>query len=531
MATTHSDHAFLPEERPLFPGSPYTPAHPEARRIGYLCSAVAVGILATVGNALVTVNISPLAGGLGLYVAQANWLPAIFVAMNASANLLLIRARTQFGIPLVTRSAVGLYIAMALLQFIVPGFASAVAIRAAAGIAAAGLTTLTVYYMIQALPATKRGAAIALGITIPQLGTPLARLVPVELLAQDGWFGLHMLELAFALLALAASVLMPLPPSDRSKAFRKLDLVTIALLMPAFVLLCATLNLGRTLWWFDTPWLGWMLAGSVVLFAAAALVERGREQPLLHLDWISSRDILRFATVAVLVRIALAEQTYGAVGLLTSGGLNNDQLRVLFLFVLMAMVLGGLVAALTATPDRLRFLVMTAALCIAAGAWLDSDASNVTRPPQLYLSQALIGFGTCLFLGPGLLFGFLQMMQRGPAFLVSFFVLFSTTQNIGGLAGSALLGTMQTFWTRRHAEVLAEQLVVSDPRVAAQLQQSASLLNQAIQREANILAYNNVFGFVALLGVLTAAYLAFRIVVVARARRATAATAGMETAT
>jgi hypothetical protein len=278
--------------------------------------------------------------------------------------------------------------------------------------------------------------------------------VPVELLARDGWFGLHLLELAIALLALVASSVMPLPPSDRSKAFAKMDLVTVALLMPAITLLCATLNLGRTLWWFDTPWLGWMLAGSVVLFAAAVLVERGRERPLLHLDWISSRDILRFAMVALLVRIALAEQTYGAVGLLTSGGLNNDQLRVLFLFVSFATACGALVAAATVAPPRLPYLVMTAALCIAAGAWLDSDASNLTRPPQLYLSQSLIGFGTCLFIGPALLFGFLRMLQRGPDFLVSFVVLFSTTQNVGGLAGSALLGTLQTLWTRRHAEVL-----------------------------------------------------------------------------
>src|SRR6478735_7871232 len=522
MATTHSDHAFLPEERPLFPGSPYTPAHPTARRIGYLCSAVAVGILGMLGNAMVTVNISPLAGGIGLYVAQANWLPAVFVAMNASANLLLILARVQFGIPFVTRTLVFAYIAMALLQFVVPGFASAVAVRAAAGFAAAGLSTITLYFMVQALPAARRGSALALGIMVPQLSTPLARLVPVELLARDGWFGLHLLELAIALLALVASSAMPLPPSDRSKAFAKMDLVTVALLMPAITLLCATLNLGRTLWWFDTPWLGWMLAGSVVLFAAAVLVERGRERPLLHLDWISSRDILRFAMVAMLVRIALAEQTYGAVGLLTSGGLNNDQLRVLFVFVSFATACGALVAAATVAPDRLRYLVMTAALCIAAGAWLDSDASNLTRPPQLYLSQSLIGFGTCLFIGPALLFGFLQMMQRGPDFLVSFVVLFSTTQNIGGLAGSALLGTLQTLWTRRHAEVLAEQLVASDPRVIAQLQQSASLLNQAIQREAGILAFNNVFGFVALLGILTAAYLAFRIVSLERARRVAA---------
>ena len=50
--------------------------------------------------------------------------------------------------------------------------------------------------------------------------------------------------------------------------------------------------------------------------------------------------ILRFAAVALLVRMALAEQTYGSVGLLASSGLNNEQLRTLFLIVLGAMLLG-----------------------------------------------------------------------------------------------------------------------------------------------------------------------------------------------
>ena len=83
-------------------------------------------------------NIPNLAGALGVYQAQAKrLLPAAYVAMNASANLLLIKARQQFGIPAVTFSLLIAYAAAGLLQFAVPGFAAAVLIRAVSGMTAA----------------------------------------------------------------------------------------------------------------------------------------------------------------------------------------------------------------------------------------------------------------------------------------------------------------------------------------------------------------------------------------------------------
>ena len=67
---------------------------------------------------------------------------------------------------------------------------------------------------------------------------------------------------------------------------------------------------------------------------------------------MGSAGILRFAAVALLVRIALAEQTYGSVGLLASSGLNNEQLRTLFAIVAGAMLLGIATAALTLRPQH-----------------------------------------------------------------------------------------------------------------------------------------------------------------------------------
>lgn len=383
------EYIFQPEERPTFPGSPYAPAHSTKHRLGYAAIAILVATTASLGNALVTVNINNLSGALGVYLEEATLLIPIYIGMNASANLLLIKARMRFGIPAVTHTLLIAYALAAAFQIIVPGYASAIIIRAVNGVVAAALTTLTIYNLLQVFPIKLRPLALLLGISLPQLASPVARLFPVEMLALQSWQGLHLIELGLALLTLAAIKALPLPPSEISHPFEPLDFLSIGLFAPALMLLCCVLGVGRIVWWLDTPWVGWALAASVLLFAAGLLIEHYRKSPLLQTRWIGTVEILRFAVIALMVRVALAEQTYGSVGLLTSGGLNNDQLHILFLFVILGMVLGIAAAIVTLAPSRLAAQVMVASLVIAIGAWMDSTATNLTRPNELYLSQAL----------------------------------------------------------------------------------------------------------------------------------------------
>lgn len=535
--TAAAPYDYAADERPIMPGSPYSPRHTPRRRVGYAAVAVLLALVATLGNSLVTVNIPSLAGALGVSLAEASLLPAVYVAMNVCSNLLLIKARQQFGIPAITNTLLGLYAAAALLQAVFPGFGMAVLVRAVSGMSAAGLVTMTIYYLLQVAPPAQRAAALVIGISLTQFGSPIARLLPVEALALGGWHGLGLLEAGLALAALAAMLALPLPPSDRSPAFEPLDFVSVALFVPAISLICAVLGLGRVLWWTDTPWLGAALALAIPLLVAALVFEHYRARPLIHTRWIGALDIARFALVALLVRLALAEQTYGAVGLLTSAGLINEQLRALFGVVILAMGLGLGVTLATITPARIPYLVIAATLFIALGAGLDAQATNLTRPAQLMWSQGFIAFGSALFIGPALAYGFLRMLERGPTHLVTFIVLFGATQNLGGLAGAALLGSYQVIAARGHAAALAERVLPMDPAVAARLQagaqslagvladpvartaQGGRALAQALTREANILAFNDVFRLVAVLSLLTALYVTYILIFNAVRRR------------
>src|ERR1700683_2624563 len=296
MAVTNTPvDQFAPAERPAFPGSPFTPWLPVWHRVAYAGVGVLTGLCSTFGNALVNVNVANISGSLGLYVAQASWLPAIYVAMNASANLTLIKARAQFGIPAVMYVLLLAYALTGVVQFGAPGFAAAALVRAVDGMMAAALVTISVYYWVQVLPSKLRPLAQVIGVGLPQLGNPLARLIPVEMLAVDHWRGLHLIELAIALTVFAAIFAFPLPPTERTKAFEPLDLVTISLVVPGMLLLCGVLGVGRVLWWNDTPWLGWAIVVAVPLIGIALLIETHRARPLIQIGWLSSVDILRFA--------------------------------------------------------------------------------------------------------------------------------------------------------------------------------------------------------------------------------------------
>ncbi|MEP9358291.1 MFS transporter [Sphingomonas sp. KR3-1] len=504
-----------PHERSPMPGSPPTPWHPPARRIAYFSVAVLVILSGSLGNAIVTANLTSLQGSLGLYSAEIQWLPTVYVMTNVCANLVLIKFRQQFGIRLFTQIFLATFAITTGAHLFVHSFATAVAVRAISGIAAAACSTVGLLYMIQAWTPEHRLKGLVVAISLSQIAVPLARLFPSEAFEPDRWQTMYLFELGLALFCLAGVRLLVLPPVERLKAFEPLDFVTFPIFATGMALLCAVLGLGRTLWWFEAPWIAPALIGAIVLLPIAWLIEHHRARPLLNTRWLGSRDIIRFALVSILVRVVLSEQTIGASGLLSVVGMGNDQMRMLYLVVLLATLAGIAIGALTIDPNFLGGPILVALALIALGAWLDSDSTNLIRPHDMYFSQALLGFASALFIGPAMLIGLTRALREGPTHFVSFSALFGITQNLGGLFGSAMLGTFQVIRERAHSNAIVAGLTNDDPLVTQRIQQyagaygkvlvdpglrqaeGASLLSQTVTREANILAYNDTFLLIA----------------------------------
>jgi MFS family permease len=520
MNDKYKPHDWAPHERPSIPGSPSTPLHSTPKRLAFLVVGVIVALTGGLGNALVVANLQYLQGPLGATQAEIAWLPAAFVMTNVSMNLLLVKFRQQFGLRAFTEVFLVLYALVTFAHLFVNDINSAIAVRAAHGMVGAALSSLGLYYTIQAFPQKWRMKALVLGLGTAQLATPLARLVSEDLLQIAEWRGLYLFELGMCLLSLGCVLILKLPPGDRFKTFEKLDFLTFALLASGFAALCAALSLGRIEWWLEEPWIGIALAFSIATICAGLAIEHNRTRPLLITRWLGSGRMVRFALGVLLTRIVLSEQATGAVGFLQGLNQGSEQLHTLYFFMLLGSVAGLVVSALTINPQHLFKPLIIALALMAIGSGMDSFSTSLTRAPQMYFSQFLLAFGGTFFLGPTLVLGMSGVLSN-PRNMVSFSVLFGITQNVGSLIGSALLGTFQVWREKFHSAHIVEHVTLLNPQVQSRLQSSSGSLISAIAdpssrtgqgirtlataatREANTLAYNDVFMLIALIAVLT----------------------------
>ncbi|UFN51065.1 MFS transporter [Roseomonas sp. OT10] len=482
------------------------------------------------GMNLVTTNTSQIQGALGATLTETSWLIAAYMAPNASLTLLLTKIRTQFGLRRFAEWAIVIFAAASLLHLVARDLNSALLVRFLAGAAAAPLSTLGFLYMLEAFsPAKRLSWGLSLALTCSAATPSLARLLSPALLDLSPWPGFFGMEVGLALMALAVVYLLPLAPVPHAKVLHPLDFVSYPLIALGFGLLTVVLTLGRYVWWSEAPWIGLCLAVAVLALALAGAIEVNREAPLLNLHWLFSPEMIRFTVTLLVFRLVLAEQSAGAVGLFQTLGLLNEQSRLLFGLVLLSSVAGGLCCGLVMRHDRIPALQAVALSCIAVGAFMDGHATSLTRPGDMLLSQSLIAFGGALFLPPAMLDGLTRTMRRGATYMTSFLGIFLFTQNIGGQLGSAAFGTAVILREKFHSSQLVEHLTLADPVVAARVRQLAaayghvltdgrllnaeglSLLSQQATREANILAYNDVFLMISALAAGALAILLLRI--------------------
>jgi MFS family permease len=509
-----------PHERPTLPGSPSTPLHPTPKRLAYALVGLLVAVTGGLGNSLVIANLPYLQGALGATTAEMAWLPAAYVMTNVSMNLLLVKFRQQFGLRAFTEVFLALYALVTFGHLFVNDLNSAIAVRAAHGMVGAALNSLGLYYMVQAFPAKWRLKALVLGLGTSQLALPLARLFSEDLLQIAEWRGLYLFELGMALLSLGCVLLLKLPPGDRFKAFEKLDFLTFTLLASGVALLCAVLSLGRIDWWLEAPWIGVASAASIVLILAGLAIEHNRLNPMLMTRWLGSGVMIRLALAVILIRMVTSEQSTGAVGFMQALNMSSQQMHSLYVVMLVGSIAGLASSALSINPAHLFMPLIISLVLMAGGSVMDSYSNNLTRPQNLYFSQFLLAFGSTFFLGPTMVLGVRNVLTN-PQNLVSFSVLFGICQNLGGLIGAAVLGTFQVVREKFHSSHLVENLSLFDPRVAARVDSGGSAVGSLIAdpglrhvqgirslataatREANVLAYNDVFMLIAVIAVVT----------------------------
>jgi MFS family permease len=478
----------------------------------YMFTSLLLAITQGLGMNFVSTNVLQIQGSLGATTAEASWLTAAYMAPNVSIALLLIKIRAQFGLRRFAEIGILLFIPVAMMHLFVADLQSAIVVRFFSGIAASPLSSLAFLYMLEAFGPDRR-LTLGLGLAMmnQNLAMPLARIVSPGLLDIGLSHRLYMVEIALAAICFALVYLLPLTAPPRAKVIERLDILSYGLIAIGFGLTAVVLAVGRYYWWLEAPWLGWMLVAAVVAVTAVVVIELHRANPLIDIRWLASRDVVTFAVTILLIRLLLSVQNVGTSGFFQVVNVANEQTVRLYAWVLLVTVATGLLCAFLLKPGRVSYFHMAALACLAVGAGLESQATNLTRPQDLWFSQGLIAASLALFMPPTMMAGMIHVVPRGLKYILSFFVIFLMTQSLGSLLGSAFFGTFVTIREKFHSHQMVEQILLTDPLVAARVSQlgqaygrvltdpgllraeGLATLARQVTREANILAYNDAY--------------------------------------
>ncbi|MEZ0171550.1 MFS transporter [Microvirga sp. TS319] len=511
---------------------------PAYRAALYFITSVLLSLTQGLGMNLITANLPQIQGSLGATTNESMWLVAAYLAPNVSLSVILIKVRNQYGLRRFAELGILGFVLVAAMHLFVSDMQSALIVRFFSGIVASPMSSLAFFYMLEPLPQAKKlGLGLSLALTNTTLGAPIARLVAPGLLEIGQWHGLYLLEAGLAMMAFAGVYTLPLTAPPRAKVLHWLDFVSYIFLAIGFGLTAMGLTVGRFYWWFEAPWLGAMFACAIAALTVAVLIELNRESPFLDIRWLTSKQTLHLAGVLLLFRFALSEQTSGAYAFFQALGLQNEQLGTLAWVILAGGMAGGVACAAFLKPGREPLLHMLALCFLTIGAYMDSQATNLTRPEEMYVSQALIAAAGTLFLPPAMAAGMVSALQKGPNYILSFIVVFLATQSLGGALGSAALGTFVTWREKFHSAALVEHITLTNPVVAQRISQLSgaygrvltdksllnaeglALLSQQATKEAYVLAYNDVFLVISVLSGVALAILAIHLAILSIGRR------------
>ncbi|WP_325063794.1 MFS transporter [Pseudoblastomonas halimionae] len=513
-------YRFKPHEMPILPGSPANPDHPGRRRAAYLAIGVSMGLIGGSQNGFLLANSAALQAEFAITPVELGWLTVAFYTTYACMSMMLFRVRQEFGIQPFVRWAMAALVAANFVQMLEPGYYPELAARAVAGITASGLSALAIYYLMQGLPAAMRVAGLVISIGLSQIAIPLTRAISPALLVDGDMGNIFEFQFALSLLGLGMVYLLRLPPGVRKNTFEKLDIPSFGLFIVGVGALCAFLIQGRIQWW-DTPWLGYALVVAIIGIGGCLLIEAHRKSPMLDLSWLSSRAILKLAIVGATVRVLVAEQGFGATGMFTTLGLGGQQLASYFWILAGATMGGMLLSVIRLDPKDLTRPVLFAVLVICIAAFLDTRSGVMSRPQDLYFTQAAIAFAAVFSMGPIMMEGMLRALTAGPSYVISFIAIFSLSQSIGGLGGIAILSAFHKVRVKTHMIDAGSTLTMGNPQLAEAManagrgvaatqadpvlrqQAAASSISQEIGREAAVLAFNDVFFLIGTLAAIT----------------------------
>jgi DHA2 family multidrug resistance protein len=355
--------------------------------------------IATLNSRLISVGLPDLRGALGLGFDEASWIPTALNMAMMFSGVSVVFLNVLYGPRRILLPAAALFVgASALLPF-APEFRVMLALLVIAGIASGTFYSLTLTFVLTALP--KR-------LIIFGIAAYAADIVFVSNFASavEGWYVDH---LSWRWIFWNAALFTPLMmlcvyfgiPRQRLPAGPRPNWRGFAYFSLGFSLLYAALDQGERLDWLNSGVIVALLAAGIFLVAAACIRRILEPNPTLKLSFLNRRNIIILALsifVFKFVHLATVVLVPGFLGNIQ--GYRPTEVGQALAWVAAPMFAVVWVVAVMVIHTNSRLILIFGLTTVAVASWIYSHVDTSWAGNSFEMTELLLSAGlACTYIG------------------------------------------------------------------------------------------------------------------------------------
>jgi DHA2 family multidrug resistance protein len=480
--------------------------------------------IATLNARLISIGLADLRGALGLGFDEASWIPTVLNMAMMFSGVFVVFLNALYGPRRILLPAAGIFTVVSVLLPFAPGFRAMLTLLAIAGLASGTFYSLTLTFVLTALP--KR-------LIIFGIAAYAADIVFMSNVASaiEGWYAEN---LSWHWIFWNAALFTPLMMICVFLGIPQRPIAEIRPSWRGFVyfssgasLLYGALDQGERLNWLNSGVVAAMLVAGLFLWGAAWLRRIRQPNPTLDLAFLNRRNIIILALSIFVFRFV-----HLATIVLVPGFLGNVQrYRALetghaLAWVALPMFAVVWLVALLVVHTTSRLILAVGFAAIALGCWMCAHVDSSWAGNSFRFIELLLAAGfACAYIG---MVGsiVLEALEAGAltsaAKAATFSGFMHLVRILGGAVGVAAMTRFLTVRERFHSNLLGLHVQSGDWLTEERLRmlsaglvgnstgpeeaqhRAAGLLSQQVRAQAYTLASSDAF---LLIGWVVAGYL------------------------
>jgi DHA2 family multidrug resistance protein len=468
-------------------------------------------------TSIANIALPHIAGSLSATTDEATWVLTSYLVSNAIILPMTGWLGNYFGRKRVLLSCVMLFTFASVLCGLAWDLPTLILARIFQGIGGGAMVPIAQAVLLESFPMNKRGSAMAMfamGVVVaPILGPTLGGWITDNY----SWRWIFYINVPFGIAAVFLQQwLVEDPPYIKRNEKADIDFIGFGLLAIWLATLQITLDKGQEEDWFQSRWICWLAAISVISLIGFIAREFTAEHPLVDLRVFKNRNF----TVGVLLMLSLAAILYGTTAelplflqtlmgypALQSGYAMSP--RGIAAFVT-TFIVGRLVGRI-----RMRWLLCFGFIMLAVSSFMLSDINLQVSQMRVIWPSIVNGIAISFIFVPLTTATMSQLRQQQLGNATG---IYNLTRNLGGSIGIAFVTTMLARGAQAHQALMVGHLTPTDPvftqRLAAAQHalarhadpatataQAYSLIYQTLDHQAHLWAFVDnfrLFGLLAL---------------------------------